>query len=707
MVNYTVADLLQTTAASLAFALFLLPTGYLVGAASDCFGFRQRSASEKLLFSAAFSVAVVPIIAVLAGRFLSYTGALIIFLILLLVAAAHAIRKLPSFRFSQVERSTAIVAAMMLAWFVLVLLSTADLQFGNRLYVSYLTYDHAIRVPFVEAATRSVPPLNPFYGLEKVLLRYFYYWYVVCALPAKIFGLSARSCFNASTLWSCLALASLLPLFLKHFFGERVNLRRKSVIAIALLAVTGLDLIPYGILCACYHKFVPDMEWWDTSQVTSWLGSLLWVPHHVASMIACMAGLLMISTIEEEMEPRRRAWAVAIAGAAFASAAGLSLYVTFTFALFAILWSVGALMQKKLKSFFSYAVAGAISLLLSWPFLSDLLPKHAAGAAGTASSVASQFAFFAIRDNQYITLLLMKAGIESPLALTLLKLPALLLNFLLEFGFFAVIALIMWRRDRTAAKPLGRQRQMARTLFIVCLLAMSFLQSNATGSNDLGFRGILVVQFVLLLWAAPIVDEFFFAAPSVRSSRWTKITLAATMLLGMAATAWQLMALRVYLPLADSGKIVRSERFLGSPTGYASRTYCMRELYSRLDRLTTPAVRVQYNPVRDEVLLAQLYSTRQEVGGDQSCGSGFGGDGQKCREVLPYFAVLFNRPEIVRTWDVNSLCDAYSISVLVATDADPVWQDPASWVWQRSALVSTPEARAVTCGSTPKALAPR
>ena len=83
---------------------------------------------------------------------------------------------------------------MMLAWFLVVQLSLADLQIGHRLYVSYVAFDHSVRVPFVEAAARNgVPPLNPFYGLGKApVLRYFYYWYVVCALPMQLFGLSAR-----------------------------------------------------------------------------------------------------------------------------------------------------------------------------------------------------------------------------------------------------------------------------------------------------------------------------------------------------------------------------------------------------------------------------------------------------------------------------------------------------------------------------------
>ena len=50
---------------------------------------------------------------------------------------------------------------------------------------------------------------------------------------------------------------------------------------------------------------------------------------------------------------------------------------------------------------------------------------------------------------------------------------------------------------------------MMWTMFIVCLVAMSFLRSSISGGNDLGFRGILVVQFVLLIWAAPVVRELF------------------------------------------------------------------------------------------------------------------------------------------------------------------------------------------------------
>ncbi len=179
MHNFTAADLVQTTWATFAFALFFLPPGYLLGLASNVFGMRSRSAAEKVLFSVAFSVAATPILAVLLTRISSYKLTLAVFLLLALISLLTVVRQLPlpAGFFSGIRRSTWILLGMMLAWFLVVQLSLADLQMGHRLYVSLAFFDHSIRVPLVEAAARGgVPPGNPFYGLGKVpVLRYFYY----------------------------------------------------------------------------------------------------------------------------------------------------------------------------------------------------------------------------------------------------------------------------------------------------------------------------------------------------------------------------------------------------------------------------------------------------------------------------------------------------------------------------------------------------
>lgn len=703
MQNFMVADLVQTALATLAFALFLLPPGYLLGLASNVLNMRSRSAAEKALFSVASSIAVTPILAVLLTRFSSYRVTLAVFLLLAVISLSTLIRRfpLPSGFFSGIRRSTWILLGMMLAWFLVVQCSLADLQIGHRLYVSYVAYDHSVRVPFVEAAARNgVPPLNPFYGLGKApVLRYFYYWYVVCALPMRLFGLSAKVCLNASVFWSGLGLASIVPLFLKYCLGETERLRRKSVIGIALLAVTGLDLIPYAVTAASIHTLPGDMEWWDTNQVTSWLGSLLWVPHHVASLTACMVGLLVCTTVTEEDSIGQRVWMAVFAGLAFASAAGLSVYVTFTFAIFAIFWSLQMLFEKKIKTFATFAAAGALSLLLSWPYLLDLLSKRSD--AGSIAGAGERFAFFAIRDLPVALQFFEKLGMHDPLLLDLMKLPILLVVYLLEFGFFALIMMICLRRDLRSAIALSRQRRAMWMMFVVCLLTMSVVQSDSSGSNDLGFRGMLVVQFVLLLWSAPIVHDLFFrddgAAEFGPGAPWIKLSIAFALVLGVAGTAYQLVALRCYAPVVDAGKMERSEGFLGAP-GFGERTYWMREGFSRLHELTSPNTSVQYDPVGDEVLISHLYSTRQAAMGDPGCGSSFGGDIEKCKKALPYFVAAFNAPDIVRTWKLESFCNDFQVNILVAIDTDPVWHDPASWVWTRPTLLANPSMRAIPCG---------
>jgi hypothetical protein len=707
MQNFTVADLVQTTFATLAFALFLLPPGYLLGLASNALGMRSRSAAEKILFSAACSIAVTPILAVLLTRITSYKVTLAVFLLLAAISLATlAVQCAARGRIlSGVRRSTWVVLGMMLAWFLVVQLSLSDLQIGHRLYVSFVAFDHSIRVPFVEAAARNgVPPRNPFYGLGKVpVLRYYYYWYVVCALPMRLFGLGAKGCLNASVFWSGIGLASTIPLFLKYILGETKHLRRKSVIGIALLTVTGLDLIPWAANALYFHNFNADLEWWDPNQVASWLASLLWVPHHVASLTACMAGLLILSTISEESPLRQKVWGGVISGLAFASAAGLSVYVSFTFAMFAIFWALRTLLERRIKTFATYVASGAFSLVLSWPFLLDLLSKHVD--LDMNSVGGEHFAVLGIRDFPEVQRWLEALGLHNWILLAISQLPALVLVYVLEFGFFALVLEVCYRREMRKGVTLSRQRRMMWAMFVVCLLVMSFVKSDTTGLNDLGFRGILVVQFVLLIWAAPIVHDVFWSGATEASAdlgpRRMKFWLALTLVLGLACTACEFVALRVYAPLADSGMWgKRIERFLGTPgLEFGERTYWLREGLDRLNRMTPTTAFVQYNPVRGEVVILHLFSARQAVMGDQSCLSSFGGDLQACRKVFPILATVFNSPSAARKLNLDDFCDQFHINVLVATDIDPVWQDRESWVWVRPNLVANQSMRAVSCGS--------
>ena len=250
-------------------------------------------------------------------------------------------------------------------------------------------------------------------------------------------------------------------------------------------------------------------------------------------------------------------------------------------------------------------------------------------------------------------------GLHNPMLLSLLKVPVLLVVYFVEFGFFALIVWLCLRTDTRSSTPLSRQRRMMWMMFVICLLTMSVLQSDSSGSNDLGFRGMLVVQFVLVIWATPIVHDVFFRSSSevaidLGARRWIKAALVLTLVLGVAGTACQLLALRIYPLLADAGKITRSESFLGSP-GFAERTYWLRQGFDQLNALTPSTAAVQYNPTGNETVMAHLYSTRQAAVGDPECGSPFGGDLQKCKQMYPYVAAVFNSPDDIRDWNLDRL----------------------------------------------------
>jgi hypothetical protein len=700
MNNFTATDIVQITVAIFVFAIFFLPPGYILGASSNLLNFRRQPPVEKFLISAAFSTATVPILAVLLTRFFSYRITLAVLLLSALFVLVDVARKAAISGISSAapSRSTWIALSLLLAWYLVVVFSLCDVQIGQHLYVSYVAYDQSVRVPFVEAAARTgVPPLNPFFGLGKPpVLRYYYYWYVVCALPMRLLGLGARACLDASVFWSGLGLASCLPLFLKHFLGEKENLRRKSLVAFALLTVTGLDLIPYAAMAAKFHRLPGDMEWWDPNQVTSWIGSFLWVPHHVAALTACMAGLLTLCVIREEQSLTQRSWAVAASALAFASATGLSVYVTFTFAIFLILWAFWILLHKKIKIFFSYVATGAITALLSWPFLQDLLGN--ASSAGASGGTKRRFVFFALRRFDPAFEVLSSAGVKSALVLRLLDIPLLVLVYVFEFGFFLFAMLLFCRAD-ARKEVANRQRPMAWMMLISCIVTMSFVQSDTTGSNDLGFRGILIAQFVLLIWSVTVTyGAFFSKTPTLKAEpMWIRVGLVGTLILGVAGTVFQVAALRLYAPLTDRNIVSRSERFLGAP-GFGERTYWLRTGYSKLNTLTPPTASIQYNPFFGEAFVAHLYLNHQAVVGDYGCGSDFGADPQKCTQPLLYFAAAFNRPEIASTWDIDAFCREFQVDVLVATDADPVWRDVNSWVWTRAPLYANPAMRAVSCG---------
>jgi hypothetical protein len=693
MHSFTANDLAGTTLATLAFALFLLPPGYLLGWASNLLGFRQRGAAERLLISLVLSVATVPVLAVLAARLLTLPAAIAIFVALALAALALAASEIyrnppASLRLS---RTTWIALALAAAWALFVMFSLADMQSGGRLYVSYTAFDHCVRQALVGAAARTgVPPLNPFYGLGHTqVMRYFYYWYVLCALPMRVTGCSARAALDASVVWCGMALAAIIPLYLKHILKETENLRGKSLVGIGLLLVTGLDILPSTLISLKQRAMFADTEWWDHNQVTSWFGSLLWTPHHVAGLIACFAGFLLLASLGDKATVRDRAWVSGIAGMAFACAAGLSVFVTLVFAIFAVSWTVLLLFRRQVRTSAMFAAAGGVALLLSLPYLGDL---HG------PSTASGHVVVFAFRDFPAVMDSLYDLGLKNDFLLNLAKFPVLAVTYFLEFGFFFLVAVARYRSELLPRKPLAPARLAAWVMMVMALVAITFLGSTATNTNDLGIRGALVVQFVLLLWAAPLAYDVYFGRTAVVTPRF-KWMLTFTLVLGVMSTAEQCAMLRFYGPLADHGTLPRVESWMGSDPDFGTRTLWLRSGMAELARKIPANSVEQFDPIGAERTMLRLYSRHQMVAADDKCGAAFGGDEAACVEALPILATAFEAPETARRWNMDLFCDHFGIDVLVSTEVDPVWHDRGSWVWKGRAIVTNPGFRAISCGT--------
>jgi hypothetical protein len=694
MHNFTVVALIESLGAVFLLGIFLLPPGYLLGRASNLLNFRETSGSERLLISVVVSVATTPIFAVLLGRYLGVFAALGVFMIAAVVSAGFLVQDWRTRDREQQQImacSTKVAFLLMAAWSALALLSVIDWQIGRRLFVSAIIYDHSVRVPFVASVIHNgVPPLNPFFGVNGApVLRYYYYWYVVAALPGELSGLSARACLNASILWCGFALAAIVPLYLKHFLRQQSELRRRSIAGIALLLVTGLDLIPYVVLCLRSRVLFADMEWWDTNQVTSWMASLLWVPHHVAALIACVTGLLVLAQQKDESPLRQRVWMAVLGAIAFASGAGLSLYVTFTFAVFCALWMIALLTQSRLQEFFTWLVASALAIGMSAPFLHDLLSG--------SSAAGSRFAIFALRDFPLGISALQALGVHNPAILDFAKIPILALVYFLEFGFFFFVLLLQFKRDMLGTSPLGPWQKCAWLLFASCLLVVTFLKSDTTGSNDLGFRGILPVQFILLVWAAPIVSDLFGnASTRTRISNLWRGVLYAALFIGVLSTAVQLTLLRGSSMLVDAKRLTPIESYLQIPE-IGKYTFLLQQGFADLNQQTANYDLYQFDTNSSGAWLIRLYSGHPFAAGDESCGAAFGGNLERCREAMPYLEAPFQIG--VSSRDVNTICSRFGLRILLVTDVDPVWHDPDSWVWRSNTIVANDAMRAFVCGA--------
>ena len=683
MSNFTITDLIGSLCGVLLFVPLLTSPGYTAAWFSNALGFRNMSFPWRVLISIPLSLALSPILTYWLGSSIGWAGvwgfyALASLLFALLLAGFFGHLRLTAClsELRSVPRAAYGVAAI---WLALSVCSLVDVQIGDRLYFSGSVYDHSVRTAITDAITRTgVRPFNPFYDLGSLApLRYHYFWFIACSLIDRLGGdiVSARQAIIASDVWSGWSFLTAIPLFLRFVCNfNRENLRRTSFIAAALTLVTGLDILP-----TIYHwtrgEAFLDMEWWDLNQVTSWWDCALWVPHHLAGLTSGICALVLLWNSASQTDWKVRTTQAILGGIALASMVGISIYVGLVIAVFLVLWTISTIALRQWRHTVVLVIAGPCVLLLALPYLLSLTHSGSGGSGSAVSFVVPSLRHFWPLDGWMARHLVSET---TSRALRLLFLP---INYLIEFGLFLVAGIVYAYRKRSN-RSWDLSFIFSALLLLTSLVICTTFRSSVIGSNDLGYRGLLPAQFILLLWTAELFSIRHPHQLGAPIHLWRSPIWAPLVLLGAIGTLYQVSYLRIEGPLADLGVVplnLSIDRHLGR------RTYALREAYERLHHILPAEAIVQNNPEWNYYeFYYGLYADRQTAAYDQGCGTAFGGDIAECRHFYPLIASAFSKKGTVDLKQVTTLFDQLRVSAVLVKDIDGVWRNPQSWVWHAS-----------------------
>ena len=251
---------------------------------------------------------------------------------------------------------------------------------------------------------------------------------------------------------SCLSYRSICAVFSPQ---GATNLYRRSIIGIALLGVTGLDILGALLMFWLHHIGLiggvsPSVEWWN-NQVDGWVYTMLWEPHYTCALLACLTGFLVLWDVPRESGPRRYIVSGIVAGMAFATAAGAGIYVAMVFAVFLGLWTLITLAKWWYRDTVMFVVAGVTAVAFTISYLRTLTSTKSGGGGG-----GGQLFQLTVRSFDLVELLLKIFGFDRPWQILVGDLLVLPLNYFLELGVFFVAGWITWTGFRRRRGPATR-----------------------------------------------------------------------------------------------------------------------------------------------------------------------------------------------------------------------------------------------------------
>jgi len=669
--NFTFQDVCGAALAFCIFPLVIVFPGYVIGWGLDLFDFRIRRPQVRLGLGILLSFAVSPALLYLTLYMLPFNFVLLALGGFALAFAAINLRQ----RFVLTADTNAFFWSGA-AWSMLAILSLINIQWTDHLFLSVTSFDQTTRVSIIDAITRTgVPPINPgYYPGHPVQLTFLYYfWYILCSVIDSVGGrfVDARAALNASSAWAGIGLMAAVALYLRQRNAARAESAHRSVRrGIFLLAVSGLDVIPIIILMLRTRQVVGSVDVWNT-WIPSWIASALWAPHHVAALTAGLAALMLAQFARGKAVLRQFA-IMAVAGIAFASAAGLSVYVTFVFVLFWLGWMIVLFFQKEERGqILPMAFVGLVAGLLSIPFLLGLFQGGGAGHFPLTFEVRA--------------LLQLESFVKNlpPLVRSLTMLAALPLNYMLELGFFFVVGLY-WLKARNGKIIRANSFFLAELILLIVVLVIgSTVRSTVITSNDLGWRAWLPGQFVLLAWGVDVLESFYAPAPqqsaeAIKTRKLLKIFLV----LGLLTSALDAALLRFAWPFM---------------TGEAEtkRYYSARLAYEFLHDHVAPDVITQNNPFSDIDRPSGLFGIHQMIASDRT---GYGVSLEDFEQLRQEVGDMFTLRDVSSWKLLDAICRRTLVEVLIWENTDPIWGSVPALEDRRQPLYRNDRFAIFSCG---------
>jgi hypothetical protein len=694
-----------------AFLPLLICPGYLSAWVVNLFGFRTRTIVERLFWSVPLSFAISPISTFLIADFLSLDSAVkfsygcAVTWVTLIAWERITFRRRERIKFGWHPLGGAAIL-MALLWILISILSLVDIRSGAQVFTNMAWIDLGARLDWTQSILHSgVPPVNPHYLYKQTApMRNYYLWYVVCAVVSRGFSLPVRAVLSASCVWSGFGLASLIGLYLKHLLRVGSRLRRQFIVSVSLLSVTGLDF------CAClWRLFVKrqslpfDLEWWSNGPIFSWNNTIFWSPNHTAGLVSGLFAFLLIWLVKDSNSERHSIALTLLAGCAWASTFGVSVFLTLGLAFVVSVWAIFEFRRCRLDSGFLPPLIG--SCFLSLILISPLLRQLARSTSGIhGGKVLSLYVREMIPPEG-----LLHAGAfqglasRSPqVARVLADVFLLPISYVLELGFCLFSLLIFMvpaLRNRAKLTP-GVQTLLLLAVGVLPLI--TFVRSGILKLDEFGFRVALLLQFSTLLLGSELImnwqlqktgeHERGHRAPQLAMPPFACILLYTSIGIGVLGTIAQAFFYRFDLVFIS----MKSPEYAKL---YAHNPYVLAEGYRKLDGVIPSTAVVQPSPadLNEFRVTANIMNVGHQsaILSDQPlCGSELGGNPEGCRIMADEIDSIFKNGE---SGKAQAVCRELGINYLVSTVYDPVWWEENSWVWRLTPIVADPEFRALKC----------